>query len=361
MWLTFFATPAWVDSQRIKAMQEKDSVSVYFVQAALYSLRDQPARMDALLAQAGIPKRLLAERAARVPATAFAKLWLIVIEELDDEFFGYDSHGMPVGSFALICRGLIQASTIGQALHQCLASWRLFLRDIQGSLSLRGNNAVITLHNRQEVPFLRSIIEETFLTVVISLMCWLAGRRIPISRAQFGHPRPDHDDDHLLWGPDLTFEAGQTEIEFDADYLKLPVIQNLDSLKTFLRTAPQWVIIRFSNRQGLCAQVHRRLHNCHYPQWPSLVELAREDNLSVTSFRRQLQREGFSFQGIKDEVRRSIAFDCLRNTDLSIAAIAEKVGFRETSAFHRAFKKWTGESPGNYRSKLKVPLYSTLA
>lgn len=335
-------------------MQEKDSVSVYFVKAALYRLHDQPARMDTLLAQAGIPKCLLAEPAARVPATAFAKLWLIVIAELNDEFFGYDSHGMPVGSFALICRSLIQASTIGQALHQFLASWRLFLRDIQGSVSMRGNNAVITLYNHQEAPLLHSIIEETFLTVVISLICWLAGRRIPIRRAQFGHPRPAHDDHQLLWGPDLTFDAAQTEIEFDAEYLKLPVVQKLDSLKAFLRTAPQWVIIRFSNRQGLSAQVHRRLHNCHYQQWPSLVELAREDNLSATSFRRQLQREGFSFQNIKDEVRRSIAFDSLRNTDLSIAAIAEKVGFRETSAFHRAFKKWTGESPGNYRLKLNA-------
>lgn len=342
-------------------MQEKDSVSVYFVKAALYRLHDQPARMDALLAQAGIPKRLLSDSAARVPATAFATLWLIVIQELDDEFFGYDSHGMPVGSFALICRSLIQASTIGQALRQCLSSWRLFLRDIHGSVSLRGKHAVITLHNRQEAPFLRGIIEETFLTVVFSLMCWLAGRRIPISRAQFGHPRPAHDDDHLLWGPDLTFEAAQTEVEFDADYLKLPVVQNLDSLKAFLRTAPQWVIIRFSNRQGLSAQVHRRLHNCRYEQWPTLADFAREDNLSVSSFRRQLQREGFSFQEIKDEVRRTIAFDCLRNPALSVAAIAEMTGFREASAFHRAFKQWTGESPGSYRLKLRSTNYALIS
>lgn len=332
-------------------MQEKDSVSIYFVQAALYRLRDQPVRMDALLTQAGIPKLLLSDSAARVPATAFAKLWLIVAEELDDEFFGYDSHGMPVGSFSLICRGLIQASSIGQALRQCLSSCRLFLRDIQGSVSLRGKHAVITLHNRQEAPFLRSIIEETFLTVVISLICWLAGRRIPISRTQFGHPRPAHDDDHLLWGPDLTFESTHTEIEFDADFLKLPVVQDLDSLKTFLHTAPQWVIIRFSNREGLSAQVHRRLRNCRYEQWPTLTDFASERALSVTSFRRQLQREGFSFQEIKDEVRRTIAFDCLRNTSLSVAAIADMAGFREASAFHRAFKQWTGESPGSYRLK----------
>lgn len=334
-------------------MQEKDSVAIYFVQAALYGLRGQPERIDAVLSQAGIPKLLLTDSSARVSATAFAKLWLAVAQELDDEFFGYDSRGMPIGSFALICRGLILTSNLGQALRQCLSSCRLFLRDIQGSLSLRGKRAVITLHNRQEDPFARSVVEETFLTMVFGLLCWLAGRRIPINRTQFSHPRPPHGDDHLLWGPNLTFEAAHTEIEFDADYLSLPVVQDPASLKNFLRTAPQWLIVRFSNREGLSAQVYRRLRNCHYMHWPTLAEMAREQLLSIARFRRQLQREGYSFQELKDEVRRAIAFECLRNTDLSIAAIAEQAGFREASAFHRAFKQWTGESPGSYRMKMR--------
>ena len=47
----------------------------------------------------------------------------------------------------------------------------------------------------------------------------------------------------------------------------------------------------------------------------------------------------------------STAFECLRNTDLSILAIAEKAGLRKASAFRRAFKQWTGENPGHYRTK----------
>lgn len=327
---------------------------MYFAQAALYGLRGQPERIEAVLAQAGISERQLADSSARVAATAFAKLWLAVARELDDEFLGYDSHGMPMGSFALICRGLIQTATLGQALRQCLSSFRLFLRDIQANLSVRGERAVITLQNRQQDLFARSVAEETFLTAVIGLLCWLAGRRLPIDRSQFGHPRPAHGDDHLFWGPNLTFEATHTEIEFAASYLNLPVVQDLASLKVFLRTSPQWLIVRFSNRQGLSSQVFKQLRNCRYEHWPTLADMADERALSIASFRRQLQREGFSFQELKDEVRRAIAFEYLRNTDLSIAAIAEKAGFREASAFHRAFKQWTGESPGHYRMKQHI-------
>jgi AraC-like DNA-binding protein len=332
-------------------MQKKDSVAVYFVQAALYGLRGQPERIAAVLAEAGISEQQLSDKSARIAASTFAKLWLAVARELDDEFLGFDSHGMPTGSFALICRGLIQTETLGQALRQCLNSLRLFLRDVQGNLSVQGDRAVIAVTNRQKDLLLRSVAEETFLTVVLGLLCWLAGRRIPIDRSQFRHPRPEHGDDHLFWGPNLTFEAPHTEIEFAASYLDLPVVQDLASLKTFLSTSPQWLIVRFSNRQGLSSQVFKQLRDCRYEHWPTLADMARERALSIASFRRQLQREGFSFQELKDEVRRTIAFDCLRNSELSIAAIAEKSGFREASAFHRAFKQWTGESPGHYRMK----------
>ncbi|MEX6504432.1 AraC family transcriptional regulator [Pseudomonas zhanjiangensis] len=332
-------------------MQEKDSVAMYFVRAALYGLRDDPQRLSQVLLQAGISEPLLSASNTRVPATQFAALWLAVAQELDDEFLGYDSHGMPQGSFALISRGLIQTDTLGQALRQCLSSLRLFIRDIQGELSLHGDRAVILLHNRQQDPLVRSVAEEIYLSAVLGLLCWLAGRRIPVDRSQFGHPRPEHGDDHLFWGPNLSYEASHTEIEFAANYLQLPVVQDLPALKSFLRTSPQWLIVRFSNRQGLSAWVYKALRHCSYEQWPTLPELAAERTTSVASFRRQLQREGFSFQELKNEVRRAIAFDCLRNSELSIASIAEKAGFREASAFHRAFKQWTGDSPGSYRMK----------
>lgn len=332
-------------------MQEKDSVAVYFAQAALYGLRGQPQRIAQVLAAAGLDEQQLSDHASRIAAATFAKLWLAVARELDDEFLGYDSHGMPQGSFALICRGLIQADTLGQALRQCLDGLGLFVRDIRGSLSVRGKRAVISLRNRQPDAVVRSVAEEIYLTAVLGLLCWLAGRRIAIDRSQFGHPRPAHGDDQLFWGPNLRYEASHTEIEFAASYLNLPVVQDLPALKTFLRTSPQWLIVRFSNRHGLGSRIFKQLRHCSYEHWPTLADMAAEHAMSIASLRRQLQREGFSFQELKDEVRRTIAFDCLRNTDLSITAIAEKAGFHEASAFHRAFKQWTGASPGQYRTQ----------
>jgi AraC-like DNA-binding protein len=334
-------------------MRETDSVAVYFMYPMIHALRENPQRLRSVLEQVGIDPQLMDQPTARVPATAFAALWLVQIRELNDEFFQLDSHGMPPGSFALICRALIQEPTLEKAMRQCLANFSLFLRDFRGTLTVRGKRAVIGLQTRAQNSDVAHFGEETFLVLMISLLCWLGGRRIPIDRADFRHERLSLSDDSMLWGANLTFGAERTEIEFDSRYLQLPVVQDLVSLKAFLRSAPQWLVIRFRNQHGLASQVHQRLRNSHYSQWPTLEAFAIEQHLSPSTVRRKLEREGCSFQEIKDEVRRGVAFEQLRRSQSSITLIAEQIGFQEPSAFHRAFKKWTGESPGRYRARFQ--------
>ncbi|UTL89062.1 AraC family transcriptional regulator [Pseudomonas fluorescens] len=333
-------------------MRDSDSVAVYFLNAMLHALRDQPEVLQARLRGVGIDPAVLGQPQARVPAKAFAGLWLEMIELLDDEFFRLDSHGMPLGSFALICRGLIQEPNLEKALRQCMSSFALFLRDLRGNLTLRGGRAVISVQSTIADPLTRVYAEETYLVLVIGLLCWLAGRRIAIDRTELAVARPAQDDDPLLWGPDLRLGSGRTEVEFDSAWLRLPVVQDLAGLKTFLRSAPQGLVIRFRNQNGLVAEVYRHLRARRYGQWPTLAAMAEQQGVSASTFRRQLEREGRSYQQIKDEVRRAMAFERLREGTLSIAEVAEQAGFQEPSAFHRAFKKWTGQSPGSYRAKL---------
>ncbi|MFZ5937718.1 AraC family transcriptional regulator [Pseudomonas putida] len=336
-------------------MRDSDSVAVYFLNAMLHALRDQPEVLEARLRGVGIDPVLIGQPQARVPAKAFARLWLELIELLDDEFFRLDSHGMPLGSFALICRGLIQEPNLEKALRQCMSSFALFLRDLRGSLTIRGGRAVISVQSAIADPLTRVYAEETYLVLMIGLLCWLAGRRISIDRTELAVARPAQDDDPLLWGPDLRLGSGRTEVEFDSAWLRLPVVQDLAGLKTFLRSAPQGLVIRFRNQNGLVAEVYRHLRARRYGQWPTLAAMAEQQGISASTFRRQMEREGRSYQQIKDEVRRAMAFERLREGTLSIAEIAEQAGFQEPSAFHRAFKKWTGQSPGSYRAKLAGP------
>ena len=71
--------------------------------------------------------------------------------------------------------------------------------------------------------------------------------------------------------------------------------------------------------------------------------------MSSRTLHRQLHEEGVSLQALKDEVRREQAMDQLRRSSRPIKQIALAVGFRNEKSFSRAFRGWTGESPGEFR------------
>lgn len=99
----------------------------------------------------------------------------------------------------------------------------------------------------------------------------------------------------------------------------------------------------------MAAKIRKRLRALPLQSWPDFDTLAEELHLSISTLHRRLDEEGQSYQSIKDELRRDFAIDYLCHSSKSVAEIAEILGFAEPSSFHRAFKKWTGARPAEYR------------
>jgi AraC-like DNA-binding protein len=334
---------------------EKHTVAMHFVEAAVAGLRGE-ARAR-VLRESGIPPEIVGSPEARVPARAFSDLWLAVARELDDEFFGLDRRRMKCGSFALLCHAALDSGTLEVALRRILKGFGVFLDDVQGELRIEGAEAVIAVTNRIAPAARRRFADETFLVLVHGLMCWLAGRRIPLTLAEFAHPRPAYAQEYAaMYSQRLRFDAGRTAARFDAAQLAAPVVQDAAALRKFLRTAPQSVFLKYRNETGCAAGVRRRLRgSLGKAVWPRLEDVARELRLAPATLRRRLEAEGTSYQQIKDELRRDAAIHHLRDGRLSIAEIATLLGFQETSAFHRAFKRWSGRQPGEYRRAATAP------
>jgi AraC-like DNA-binding protein len=71
--------------------------------------------------------------------------------------------------------------------------------------------------------------------------------------------------------------------------------------------------------------------------------------------RRLLEEENCGFQEIKDRLRRDLATHLLQKSRLSLEDIAVSLGFSELSTFHRAFRRWTGVTPGEFRERRGPP------
>lgn len=342
---------------------EKGSISICFVHEALACIRCRGLDQNALLLQAGMSPELLASPTARVSSRQFGALWHLIAQTLDDEFFGMDRHRMKAGSFTLLCHAVIHSDTLERALLRAMRFLRLVLDDMAGELSRDGDTAHILLKDlpastasASDSPATanRAFAYGTYLIMLHGLACWLVGRRIPLSTADFCCAEPVFSDEwRILFSRNLNFNQTHCRISFPARYLDMGNIQNERTMKEFLRSAPANFLVKYKNSDSLSAKIRRRLREWSPAAWPDFETLAHQLNASPATLRRRLDDEGESYRAIMDELRRDLAIALLSDTPLSMSDIAAELGFAESSAFHRAFKKWTGTRPGEYRCRVE--------
>jgi len=333
---------------------EPGTISICFVAAALQSVRARNLNAEELLANVGLSSSLLQVPQARVSVKHYGALWRAIAAALDDEFFGQDSRRMKGGSFAMLCHSALACKTLAQALDRSLRFYGLILDDLSGSAERGPAEARIVLRARAPGADRRVFAHELLLMLLYGVSCWLVGRRIPILRAEFSYAEPAHSAEYrLMYCANLAFGRPNTVIAFDASYLDLPIVQNERSIKDFLRTAPESILVKYKNGSSLSARVRRRLRQFLPGEVPDFEGLAGDLNMTPATLRRRLHDEGMTYQSIKDELRRDLAIGYLSHSGRTVMDIALELGFSERSAFHRAFRKWTGASPGEFRRTLQ--------
>jgi len=83
--------------------------------------------------------------------------------------------------------------------------------------------------------------------------------------------------------------------------------------------------------------------------WLTIGDVAKLAELSVRTLQRKLAEEGADFSDVVEQVRHELAVDLLENTDVTLTEIAGELGYSTLPNFSRAFKRWTGTSPGEFR------------
>ncbi len=231
---------------------------------------------DELLAKVGLSASLLQVPQARVSAKHYGALWRTIALALDDEFFGQDSRRMKAGSFAMLCHSVVACKTLGQALDRSLRFYALILDDISGTLMRDAAEARIVLHERAAGASGRVFAHELLLMLLYGVSCWLVGRRIPILRTEFSYAEPAHSAEYrLMYCADLSFNRPQHRaLPSSHGYLDLPVVQNERSIKEFLRTAPESILLKYKNGSSLSAKVRRRLRQFLPGEVPDFEDLA---------------------------------------------------------------------------------------
>jgi len=329
-------------------MSEKDSISIHLVREALLQSCAPGAATVEALSKVGIDPTLLEQPGARVPATAYARLWRLLARRHDDEFFGMDPRRLKSGSLAFLCRASMAQPTLATGLETVLGFLSLMLEQMPAQLVRQQSLAEIVL---AEPAPKRAFTYFTYWMIVHGVACWLAGRRIPILAIELRCAQPDFCDDYqVMFSDNLRFDRPRTRMIFSADCLDLPIKRSAEELKRFLAHAPANILVKYRDPDSLATRIKQDLRHLPPDTWPETDGLAASLCISASTLRRRLAEEGQTYQGLKDSVRKELAIVWLAEPQISFAEIAARLGFADASSFYKAFRKWVGSNPGNYRS-----------
>jgi AraC-like DNA-binding protein len=308
-----------------------------------------PAAVERLAEQSGIPHELLHEPGARVTEEQFSTLYRRLANELDDEMPGIFSRPLRNGTLKYLCLSLLDAPQLEVALHRFGQFMHLLLDEFNFRSQRDGDVCRVELVANPDGPPLSVLGRELMLKLVHGVASWLIGQKIPLVEVEFDFVRPPRASDYLYLFPGpVQFGCARTLMSFDASYLDMAIRQHKSDLKKFLARAPEdWIFVSFAE-QMVCHRVRQYIAGC-LPVMPTVEVVAHDLHYSVRTLCRRLSAEGTTFQAIKDEVRRDIAIRRLTRSADAIGAIAYDVGFDDPTAFHRAFRHWTGSTPQTYR------------
>ncbi len=164
------------------------------------------------------------------------------------------------------------------------------------------------------------------------------------------YPPPPHAESYpALLGIPVRFSADRNalridpiwrEAEFEAgnEYVFGIFTRHADTLLTDLQRS-------HSVRARVEARLLPRLHEGN----ASMVEVARALGMSRQTLYRRLRDEGLTFEKVHDDLRRRMALDYIATRKVTVNEAGYLLGFSEPSAFVRAFRRWTGQTPGSYR------------
>lgn len=325
------------------------SVSVSWINTLLLAAERQGLAREQVLRHAGVRSELRPD--ARLPIDDITRLWRAAAELTDDPGFGLKA-GCLVGpgSFNVVSFILLSSTSLRDAIAQVQKFQRLISDGGRFQLVPAQLHSWLIYHPQQgDLAFSPHQIEAV-LAAVISFSRWLSGRAVNPTRVQLGHaqlgPLTGYRE---VFQTEVDFGQAFSGLQFDNAVLDRELPQADPELAALHRDHASARMAALCTPPAFADQVRRWLAANLAPRVPELGVAAGQFGLSERVFARRLQADGLNYRQLIDEVRKEKACQAVAGSADAFASIAAALGFSEASAFNRAFKRWTGFKPGDWR------------
>ena len=329
-------------------------VSVRSVGPVLLRLRALGLDLAPVLAAAGANPAVLQDADARIPHELALAVWREAISRSGDEAFGiHAAEGIRAGAFDVLDYATRSSATLGEGLARLVRYHRILHDAAVVELELDGDQATLT----HALPGVAAMLPRQVAEFIVG--AWLVVARqatgmdfAPVE-VRFRHvAAADLSEQQRLFRAPMRFEIGVNGIVLQREILAAPLVKSDPGLCAVLDRHVEELLARLPRATAIGERVHELIATTLSAGIPSAATVARRLHMSPRSLQRHLRHDGTSLRGLVETVRRELAVRYLTERRIAIAEIAFLLGFSEASAFHRAFKRWHGTTPAEYRRSL---------
>lgn len=313
------------------------------------------------LAQRGIDaRRLLGEEppdaADRTRLRYPARRWCVLLDKaarhLGDPLLGLRlGQTITPAHFGIMGYVLLASANMAAALKRVERYQRLIYDISPMRYSIAGDTVVLTWGVERGRP--GALADECGIAALVQFARQISGAHLTPLAVSFVNAEPADTRPYArFFGCPVRFAQSETVVQFPLAMLGLPLRQPDPALVAVLEQQAEALLAGLPEIDDFEQTVRRCIAGLLREGEPSLERVAGELNLSPRTLRRRLEDRGHRFRALRDDTLRRLALAYLADPRLTLAEIAQLLGFSEQSAFGRSFQRWMGSSPGSYRRRL---------
>jgi AraC-like DNA-binding protein len=329
------------------------------IQPLLAALVERGADVAAFCARLGLDPRIVHDPEARIPLGRLDATWNCGAELLRDPHLGLHlAESVSASSFGLLSYLGASCPTWGDGVRTVCSYFRVFSEASSYHLTIAGDSAVVTAtHDAPSAEPVRQRVEFT-----VAVMHGYGRRYVDgdwrAADVFLEHPAPPGDtlaEHQRVFGRLPRFSAGASGFAFPAALLDRPMRTSEPRLAMILERLASRLLADVPDATSVAHRIRMDLRRTGLHADLSLEAVARRLGMSPRTLQRRLRDESTSLSDLVDQVRRTVATRLLTAPETGIAEVAYEVGFSEPAAFHRAFKRWTGLTPAEFRRPSDKP------
>ncbi|SEH91814.1 AraC family transcriptional regulator [Pseudomonas fuscovaginae UPB0736] len=308
----------------------------------------------ALCREAGIDPQLMDDPNARYPLSATTRLWQLAVTASGDPAIGLRvSRFVSPTTFHALGYALVASGSLREVFERIVRYHTVISDALELELSREGEHYRFSLRVPNGSPEPAQEAIDAFAAIYVRTCRNRLGRdyaplAVHLRRAEPADPKPWH----TVFRAPVFFGAAEDRLEFACSDFD----SHLDDANPELAEHNEAVLDR-TLAQLKPLTWERRVRETIEAQLPegepSAERIAQALHLSLRSLQRHLADEGCRYDTLLNQCRENLALQHLRDPQCSLSEISYLLGFADTSSFSRAFKRWTGITPGQFRDGMR--------